>query len=143
VLEALARFASTCLGYFPTLVLMWLALFFGRTLRPGEMPLIERIARVGKPNPSQRLVRYTRGLTALWCAYFVIAAVLTVGGASGLSGGESWSRVRLRHVVHRRELDSAVDPVPKRAVPGRGAAAARHGQRLASFEMISRSRSVT
>ena len=47
------------------------------------MPLIERIARVGKPNPSQRLVRYTRGLTALWCAYFVIAAVLTVAGHLG------------------------------------------------------------
>ena len=35
--------------YLPTLVLLWLAVFFGRTLRAGAMPLIERVARIGKP----------------------------------------------------------------------------------------------
>ena len=52
------------------------AVFFGRTLRRGAMPLIERVARIGKPSLSAPLSRYTRGLTLLWCVYFVVAAIL-------------------------------------------------------------------
>ena len=65
------------LRYLPPLVLLWLAYFFGRTLRAGAMPLIERIARQRDPQLSASLCRYTRRLTALWCVYFVVAAVLT------------------------------------------------------------------
>lgn len=63
--------------YLPPLVLLWLAYFFGRSLRPGATPLIERIARCGNPALPATLRRYTRRLTALWCAYFIIAAFLT------------------------------------------------------------------
>lgn len=45
------------------------------------MPLIERIARQSKPSLPAALSRYTRRLTALWCAYFVIAAVLTASAS--------------------------------------------------------------
>ena len=76
VLDALTPLAGVGLRHLPTLALIWLAVFFGRTLRRGEMPLIERVARIGKPSLSAPLCRYTRGLTALWCAYFVVAAVL-------------------------------------------------------------------
>lgn len=69
----------------PPLILLWLALFFGRSLRRGATPLIERIARHGKPALSAGLCRYTRRLTAVWCGYFVVAAVLTA--ASGLAYG--------------------------------------------------------
>lgn len=65
------------LRYLPPLVLLWLAFFFGRSLRAGAMPLIERIARRSNPALPAPLSRYTRCLTALWCAYFVVAAVLT------------------------------------------------------------------
>jgi uncharacterized membrane protein len=58
------------------LVLLWLAYFFGRTLRRGATPLIERIARQSTPALSGPLCRYTRWLTAVWCAYFVVAAAL-------------------------------------------------------------------
>lgn len=58
------------------LVLGWLAFFFGRTLRPGREALITAIARVGDPALPADLVRYTRRLTALWCAYFMLAALL-------------------------------------------------------------------
>jgi len=61
----------------PALVLVWLAIFFGRTLRAGRTPLIERIARVSTPELTQDLRRYTRRLTAVWCAYFVVAASLS------------------------------------------------------------------
>lgn len=108
-LESLAPFASACLGYVPALVLLWLGFFFGRTLRAGEMPLIERIARVGKPALSQALCRYTRRLTVLWCAYFFAAAFLTVAahlgfqqasvGVAAVSAlffvGEYWLRLHL------------------------------------------------
>ncbi len=56
--------------------LAWLALFFGRTLRQGQTPLIERFARVGNPNMTPEFCTYTRRLTCIWCIYFVFAAVL-------------------------------------------------------------------
>jgi uncharacterized membrane protein len=90
-------------------VLGWLAFFFGRTLRPPAAPLIERIARVSEPELAPPLQRYTRRLTALWSAYFVLAALLTMTArpASFSSGawvwagtvmlfvGEHWLRPRL------------------------------------------------
>lgn len=57
------------------LVLLWLAWFFGRTLARGKVPLIEQIARVGEPQLQPFLVVYTRRLTCLWCAYFVVGAL--------------------------------------------------------------------
>jgi uncharacterized membrane protein len=74
--DALAP-ASTALGLVAPLVLLWLAAFFGRTLRPGQTPLIERIARRSNPALSEPLRRYTRRLTAIWCVYFVSAAAAT------------------------------------------------------------------
>lgn len=57
-------------------MLGWLAFFFGRTLRPGREALITRIARASDPALPADLQRYTRRLTALWCAWFVLAAAL-------------------------------------------------------------------
>ena len=57
------------------IVLMWLAIFFGRTLRSGQTPLIERFARVSNPAMSPEFCCYTRRLTGIWCAYFICAAV--------------------------------------------------------------------
>ena len=74
--EPLASLLGAGLRCVPPLVLLWLAVFFGRTLRSGATPLIERIARHGNPALTPALCRYTRRLTAIWCAYFVIAALL-------------------------------------------------------------------
>lgn len=93
----------------PVLVLGWLAYFFGRTLFPGRVPLIERIARVGDPDLPPPLRRYTRQLTTLWCAYFLTAAVVSFAvdlppgwagtlawaGAVVLFVGEHWLRPHL------------------------------------------------
>ncbi len=95
--------------WFSVLVLGWLAYFFGRTLREPEVPLIERIARVSEPELPPPLQRYTRRLTALWSAYFVVAALLTMtaspssfstgtwvwAGSAVLFVGEHWLRPRL------------------------------------------------
>ena len=80
--EALASLAWA-LHYLPPLVLLWLAYFFGRTLRAGQMPLIERIARRSNPVMPPAFFRYTRRLTAVWCAYFVLAALLSAGSDLG------------------------------------------------------------
>lgn len=88
----------------PLLALGWLAFFFGRTLRAGETPLIEQIARVRDPGLAPSLCRYTRRLTCIWTAYFVVAtafvaltdrpwlgAVVALG-AVVLFVGEHWIR---------------------------------------------------
>lgn len=75
-MPALFAAASSVLAWLPTAALLWLAFFFGRTLQPGEMALIERICRRSIAAPSARLCRYTRRLTAVWTAYFVLAAAL-------------------------------------------------------------------
>jgi uncharacterized membrane protein len=88
------------------LMLAWLAFFFGRTLRPGHEALITRIARVSEPGLPAHLVRYTHRLTIVWCAYFVLAAVLGLAptppaawrgllvwaGTATLFLGEHWLR---------------------------------------------------
>ncbi|MGL6113196.1 MAG: hypothetical protein ACRC2B_24150 [Rubrivivax sp.] len=101
------------LRYLQPLVLLWLAFFFGRTLRAGSTPLIERVARRSNAMLPAPLGRYTRWLTAIWCGYFVLAAVLSaLLGASGgaelgrfgiavlfgsvlLFAGEHWVRPRI------------------------------------------------
>lgn len=75
--DPLASLLAAGVRYLPPLVLLWLAYFFGRTLRAGATPLIERIARHSNPALPPPLCRYTRRLTAFWCAYFVVAAVIT------------------------------------------------------------------
>ena len=68
----------------PSLGLLWLAYLFGRTLRAGAIPLVQQIARCGTPALSPALCRYTRRLTGIWCAYFVlVAAAVAMSNASG------------------------------------------------------------
>ncbi len=62
-------------------MLVWLAAFFGRTLRSGQVPLIERIARVSDPALEPALCRYTRRLTMVWCSYFFAAAAMSLATA--------------------------------------------------------------
>jgi len=94
----------------PVAGLMVLAVFFGRTLRRGETPLIERIARVGTPDLSLALRRYTRRLTALWSGWFLVAAFVSAfGGLSfGATGGLVWAGTIVlfagEHWLRRRVL---------------------------------------
>jgi uncharacterized membrane protein len=55
--------------------LLVLAFQFGRTLFTGQVPLIEKIARVSRPDLPEILCRYTRHLTLLWFVYLVAAAL--------------------------------------------------------------------
>ena len=81
------------LRYLSPLVLLWLAFLFGRTLRPGITPLIERVARQRRVILSVPLCRYTRRLTAIWCGYFLGASALSA--IVGVSGGVSYNGMGL------------------------------------------------
>ena len=71
------------------LALLWLALVFGRTLRHAQVPLIQRVATVSDPALAPELRRYTRRLTAVWCAYFTSAAVLSFIAAATSTAGHA------------------------------------------------------
>ena len=83
---------ASFLRVLPALVLAWLAVFFGLTLRRGRVPLIELIARVGDPGLTPELRTYERRLTAVWVGYFVAAAtiILISGAKPGLAGACVW-----------------------------------------------------
>jgi len=89
-MPAVLAVVSATLVWVPTAALLWLAIFFGRTLRHGDMALIERICRRSISTPSARLCRYTRRLTAIWTGYFILAAAiaaLLAASPGGLRAG--------------------------------------------------------
>jgi uncharacterized membrane protein len=55
-----------------------LALFFGRTLRPGDTPIVSRMARQAHGSLPAPLARYTRGVTQAWTAFFTLMAFASV-----------------------------------------------------------------
>ncbi len=71
----------------PMMVFLLLAVFFGRTLLPGSVPLVARIAASARDIPPTlvheqmppELLRYTRKVTAFWAAMFVFFAAEDLG----------------------------------------------------------------
>jgi uncharacterized membrane protein len=55
-----------------------LALLFGLTLRRGATALISRVALQVHGHLTPAMAAYTRKLTAVWCAYFVAMAALSL-----------------------------------------------------------------
>jgi uncharacterized membrane protein len=77
---------------FPPVVINFaLAVWFGRTLAPGEEPMISWFARLvrGTELPGD-LARYTRYSTVIWTAFFVSAAVAAAALAL-LATPQTWS----------------------------------------------------
>jgi len=60
--------------------LLGVAFQFGRTLLIGQVPLIEQIARIRRPDLPEKLCRYTRRLTLLWFVYLVAAVLFLLIG---------------------------------------------------------------
>lgn len=94
---------GSVLRWLPVAALLALAVFFGRSLAPGQTPLIERIARVGLPAMPATLQRYTRGLTAVWCTWFVLAAgtLAWLQPGFGVGSGVAWAGTALLFVGER------------------------------------------
>jgi len=111
----------------PVIIDVALAIWFGRTLAPGEEPMISWFARLvrGTELPPD-LARYTRWSTVMWTAFFVSMAAVAAALAV-LATPQTWSlftngidyllmgmlfvgdyvfrRVRYRHHEHRPLAD--------------------------------------
>lgn len=82
-LWALSRLDLATLPLFapPILLNAFLAWLFGHTLAHGRMPLIERIIRAMRGEPSEldpAIVRYARRLTLLWSGLFLLLALISL-----------------------------------------------------------------
>ena len=75
----------------PLAAFAFMAFFFGRTLRAGSEPLINRIARKEHPDLPQDMALHARWLTGVWTACFVALFLVALGLAPFLSL-EAWSR---------------------------------------------------
>jgi len=88
------RFSDTvrALVFIPPLAAFaFMAFFFGRTLRAGSEPLINRIARKEHPDLPADMARHARWLTKVWTACFVALFVVALTLAPWLSLA-AWSR---------------------------------------------------
>ncbi|HBT4960022.1 DNA gyrase subunit B [Klebsiella quasipneumoniae] len=57
--------------FHPVVVNSVMLAVFGGSLW-STMPIIERLARLREPDLPERAVRYTRRVTQIWCAFFII-----------------------------------------------------------------------
>ncbi|HCI6177390.1 TPA: hypothetical protein NPO38_002924 [Klebsiella quasipneumoniae subsp. quasipneumoniae] len=57
--------------FYPVVVNSVMLAVFGGSLW-STMPIIERLARLREPDLPERAVRYTRHVTQIWCAFFII-----------------------------------------------------------------------
>ena len=75
----------------PLAAFAFMAFFFGRTLRPGSEPLINRIARKEHPHLPPDMARHARWLTGVWtsCFVFLFAAALALAPLLSL---QAWSQ---------------------------------------------------
>jgi uncharacterized membrane protein len=73
------------LRFYPSLVNLGLLIAFGATLARGPS-MIEKFARLGSPDLPPGAVRYTRCVTQVWCAFFVL------NGAFSAYTALYWSR---------------------------------------------------
>ena len=85
---------TTLLFLPPVCVNLGLAWFFGRTLAPGREALITRFARLEHPQPDIQRMAYTRRLTGIWAAFFLLMAAVSTALAAT-------RRPRGMGVVHR------------------------------------------
>lgn len=78
--------------FVPSLVSLGLLFAFARTLRRGP-PLVEALARLQVGDLSPAEVRYCRSVTAVWCAFFTVNALVAAGLAlaGSLSAWALWT----------------------------------------------------
>ncbi|HTJ94414.1 MAG TPA: hypothetical protein VL424_15075 [Pararobbsia sp.] len=70
---------------YPSMVNLGLLAVFGATLIKGPS-MIEKFARISRPDPAPHIIRYTRRVTQIWCVFFAVNTVFSVYTAL------SWSR---------------------------------------------------
>lgn len=79
--------SETLLRAYPVVVNAGLLVAFGATLRRGGPSMIEKFARMRRPDLDAYAVRYTRRVTQVWCAFFLFNGA--VSGACALWGSRA------------------------------------------------------
>ena len=77
---SLLRMSQELMLFYPALVSFGLLWFFGRTLKGGRTPLVEKIASLKTP-PEERTEffrKYCRMVTEAWCVYFAFNGVTAI-----------------------------------------------------------------
>jgi uncharacterized membrane protein len=77
VISAAAQLAQPLVFLPPAALNLTVAVLFARTLRSGHEPLISTFARIERGRLEPDLARYTRRLTQVWAAFFVVAAAVS------------------------------------------------------------------
>ncbi|PMS19100.1 hypothetical protein C0Z18_14880 [Trinickia dabaoshanensis] len=73
--------SEALLRAYPIVVNASMFVAFGATLVGGGPSMIEKFARVRRPELDARAVRYTRRVTQVWCAFFVINGAVSAACA--------------------------------------------------------------
>jgi uncharacterized membrane protein len=63
----------------------WLLIWFARSLRPGQEPLVTRFARRIRSTMPDKVIGYTRRVTIAWCIFFATQLVLFAALLAGSS----------------------------------------------------------
>ncbi len=77
LLLAIAQIPGLML-YYPLLVNGLMLILFARSLYVG-MPVIERFARLQRPDLPEEAIAYTRKVTVWWCGFFMVNGLITLG----------------------------------------------------------------
>lgn len=77
--------SAKAMYWYPVMVSALLLLVFGASLY-SRQSLIERLARLQRPDLPASGVRYTRRITQIWCGFFCVNIIIT----AGLITGEYW-----------------------------------------------------
>lgn len=65
------------LMWYPVAINTLMLIFFGSSLFIG-VPIIEQLARLKRPQLPASAVRYTKGVTQIWCLFFVFNGVVSM-----------------------------------------------------------------
>lgn len=73
--------------WYPVFVSLLMLLLFGGSLF-SKQSIIERLARIGRPDLPPEAVAYTRRVTCIWCVFFIFNG--SVSALLALSGNTGW-----------------------------------------------------
>ncbi|MDU8360703.1 hypothetical protein [Pseudomonas syringae group sp. J309-1] len=70
--------SAELLRWYPVLISASMLSLFGMSLIYGP-PIVERMARLGNSQLSEKAVRYTRQVTVVWCCFFLANGLIAAG----------------------------------------------------------------
>ncbi|HTH74253.1 MAG TPA: hypothetical protein VL635_07585 [Trinickia sp.] len=71
--------SETLLRAYPIVVNVGMLVAFGATLCNGGPSMVEKFARVRRPDLDASAVRYTRRVTQIWCGFFALNVAVSAG----------------------------------------------------------------